>query len=94
MTADRGQEVRDCNRVHDALVFEVTDPPGMASKDRKRRQETRPPSPPHRAKLLKIADKACNVFDVLYHPAEGWSREVKTLVLSSNCTTATHFLIT
>jgi hypothetical protein len=93
MTADRGQEVRDCNRVHDALVFEVTDPPGMASNDRKRRQEARPPSLP-RAKLLKIADKACNVFDALHHPDEGWSREVITLVLSSNCTTATHFLIT
>ncbi len=62
------REVRD-------LVAEVTDPPGLPSEERKRHQEAQAPRLSLRAKLLKLADKACNVFDVAHFPGAGWSVE-------------------
>lgn len=60
-----GPEVRD-------LVAEVTDDKSLAKAERKKRQQEHAPHLSDRAKLIKIADKTCNVRDVGHSPPTDW----------------------
>ena len=63
-----GREVR-------LLVEEMTDDKRLKKEDRKRLQIEHARSASHRAKLIKLADKICNVRDVVHSPPDGWSLE-------------------
>ena len=63
-----GTEVR-------SVVEEVTDDKNLPKQERKRLQIEHAPHLSDRAKQLKLADKACNVIDVIENPAVGWSLE-------------------
>lgn len=60
-----------------AIVEEVTDVKWLESKSRKRLQVARASRASERAKLVKIADKICNLRDILASPPKGWSLERK-----------------
>ncbi len=66
-----GSEVRD-------LVDEVTDDQSLPRAERKRRQIEHAPHLSDRAKLIKIADKICNVRDVGHDPPDDWSEARRT----------------
>jgi len=55
------------------LVMEVTDDKSLPKPERKRLQVEHAPHKSHRAKLLKLADKICNVGDILHTPPADWS---------------------
>jgi guanosine-3',5'-bis(diphosphate) 3'-pyrophosphohydrolase len=55
------------------LVAEVTDDPALSSAERKLTQEREASSKSPRAKLLRLADKTCNVHDITYRPPPEWS---------------------
>ena len=55
------------------LVMEVTDDKSLPKPERKRLQVENAPHKSHRAKLLKLADKICNVGDILHTPPADWS---------------------
>ena len=57
------------------LVAEVTDDPSLSSAQRKLTQEREASSKSPRAKLLRLADKTCNVHDITYRPPPDWSVE-------------------
>jgi guanosine-3',5'-bis(diphosphate) 3'-pyrophosphohydrolase len=61
-----GREVR-------ALVEELTDEPGLARAERKRRQVEHAPAASVRAKLIKLADKICNARDAAHSPPASWN---------------------
>lgn len=61
-----GKTVRD-------LVREVTDDKILEKNERKRRQIEHAPNLSPRAKLIKLADKTCNVREVLENPPADWS---------------------
>ncbi len=63
-----GQEVAD-------IVLEVTDDKSLAKDERKRLQVTHARSISRRAKLVKLADKICNVRDIADCPPASWSLE-------------------
>jgi guanosine-3',5'-bis(diphosphate) 3'-pyrophosphohydrolase len=63
-----GDEVAD-------LVAEVTDVHWLKSDVRKRLQVSRAAHSTDRAKLVKLADKICNLRDMAAHPPQGWSLE-------------------
>jgi len=63
-----GQEVAD-------IVLEVTDDKSLAKDERKRLQVTHARSSSRRAKLVKLADKICNVRDIAGCPPASWSLE-------------------
>lgn len=63
-----GQEVAD-------IVLEVTDDKSLAKDERKRLQVTHARSISRRAKLVKLADKICNVRDIADCPPANWSTE-------------------
>jgi len=56
-----------------ALVLEVTDPP-LTQSERKRLEIEHAPHLSPRAKLIKLADKICNVADTASNPPASWSR--------------------
>lgn len=58
-----------------ALVLEVTDDKSLPKQVRKQLQVEAAPHKTHSAKLLKLADKICNVDDILVSPPEDWSLE-------------------
>lgn len=60
-----------------AIVEEVTDVKWLASKARKRLQVARAGRASLRAKQVKLADKICNLRDLLASPPKGWSLERK-----------------
>jgi guanosine-3',5'-bis(diphosphate) 3'-pyrophosphohydrolase len=60
-----------------AIVEEVTDVKWLASKSRKRLQVARAGRSSLRAKQVKLADKICNLRDVLASPPKEWSLERK-----------------
>ena len=60
-----GLEVRD-------LVAEVTDDKSLEKNERKRRQVEHTSHMSKRAKVIKIADKTCNVRDIAMSPPKGW----------------------
>ena len=57
------------------VVEEVSDDKNLPKQERKRLQIEHAPHLSDQAKQLKLADKACNVLDVIEHPAVGWSRD-------------------
>jgi guanosine-3',5'-bis(diphosphate) 3'-pyrophosphohydrolase len=56
------------------LVEEVTDDKRLSKIERKRLQIERAPLLSEKAKLVKLADKICNLRDVADGPPVGWSR--------------------
>ena len=55
-----------------AVVEEVTDDKSLPKEERKRLQIEHAPRASTRAKLVKIADKICNVRDVTHSPPADW----------------------
>jgi len=58
-----------------ALVLEMSDDKRLPKQERKRLQVEHAPFISTRAKQIKLADKCCNVRDVLEDPPENWSPE-------------------
>ena len=56
-----------------SIVEEVTDDKQLPKAERKRLQIHHAPTISDEAKLVKLADKICNVRDVLESPPAGWS---------------------
>jgi guanosine-3',5'-bis(diphosphate) 3'-pyrophosphohydrolase len=57
------------------LVQEMTDDKRLPKAERKRLQVAHAKEASHRAKLIKLADKICNVRDVTHAPPADWSLE-------------------
>lgn len=57
------------------LVAEVTDDKSLAKSERKRLQIEHTAELSDRAKLIKIADKTCNVRDVAHSPPDDWDMQ-------------------
>lgn len=60
-----------------AVVLEVTDDMALEYRERKQQQIDRAPHASPQAKLVKLADKICNLRDILAHPPSGWSLQRK-----------------
>ena len=60
-----------------AIVLEVTDDKSLEKHVRKRLQIEHAPHLSDEAKLVKLADKICNLRDVLASPPAGWPPECK-----------------
>lgn len=60
-----------------ALVLEVSDDKNLPKPERKRRQIEKAPFLSSRARLLKLADKICNIRDITYFPPQNWSWQRK-----------------
>ena len=58
-----------------ALVLEVTDDKSLPKQVRKQLQVEAAPHKTYSAKLLKLADKICNVHNILATPPADWSLE-------------------
>lgn len=65
-----GQEVAD-------IVAEVTDDKSLPTAERKRRQVEHAPYMSEQAKLVKLADKICNLRDIVASPPATWTIERK-----------------
>lgn len=63
-----GEEIRD-------IVLEVTDDKSLPKSDRKRLQIEHAIHASHKAKLVKLADKICNLRDIASSPPANWSLE-------------------
>jgi guanosine-3',5'-bis(diphosphate) 3'-pyrophosphohydrolase len=59
------------------LVLEVTDDKNLPKEERKKMQVLHALHKSPLAKKLKLADKICNVYDILHHPPGNWSVERK-----------------
>lgn len=59
------------------VVAEVTDDKSLVKTERKRLQVEHAPHASPAAKLVKLADKICNLRDMLAAPPAGWSAERK-----------------
>lgn len=70
-----GHEVR-------ALVEEVTDDKTLPKAERKRRQVESAPRASVAAQQIKIADKTCNILDIIHHPPLHWSLERRVQYLN------------
>jgi guanosine-3',5'-bis(diphosphate) 3'-pyrophosphohydrolase len=60
-----------------AIVAEVTDDKGLPKSLRKRMQVETAPRISHQAKRVKLADKICNLEDIMASPPTGWAEERK-----------------
>lgn len=60
-----------------AIVLEVTDDKSLAKEVRKEEQVRHAPHISTEAKLAKLADKICNLRDILASPPADWSAERK-----------------
>ena len=60
-----------------ATVLDVTDDKSLDKHDRKQRQIEHAPHISKEAKLVKLADKICNLRDILSSPPADWSPERK-----------------
>lgn len=60
-----------------SIVLEVTDDKSLPKEERKRRQIEHAPHMPPQAKLVKLADKICNLRDILACPPADWPAERK-----------------
>lgn len=58
-----------------SLVMEVTDDRSLTSMERKRLEIEHAPHLTPRAKLIKLADKICNVADTASNPPTSWTRQ-------------------
>ncbi|MGH8613286.1 MAG: HD domain-containing protein [Gammaproteobacteria bacterium] len=56
-----------------AIVMEVTDDKGLLKLERKRLQVENAPALSHQARLVKLADKICNLRDVNASPPADWN---------------------
>jgi len=56
-----------------SLVLEVTDDKNLPKQERKRLQIETAPVKSYGAKLIKLADKSCNVRNLVTMPPKGWS---------------------
>ena len=70
-----GEIEKEFGRTIAGLVAEVTDDPGLSSAARKLAQEAEAPFKSHRAKLIRLADKTCNVHDITFAPPPNWSAD-------------------
>jgi GTP diphosphokinase / guanosine-3',5'-bis(diphosphate) 3'-diphosphatase len=70
LTREFGQEVT-------AIVLEVTDDKTLPKAERKRRQVEHAVAISRRAKLVKLADKICNLRDIVASPPADWPVERK-----------------
>jgi GTP diphosphokinase / guanosine-3',5'-bis(diphosphate) 3'-diphosphatase len=59
------------------IVIEVTDDKGLPKAERKKLQITNAPHKSTEAKKLKLADKICNISDIIHNPPEDWSAKRK-----------------
>jgi GTP diphosphokinase / guanosine-3',5'-bis(diphosphate) 3'-diphosphatase len=59
------------------IVREVTDDKTLPKTERKRLQEEYSPHASRQAKQLKIADKICNIRDIVHNPPTNWPIERK-----------------
>lgn len=59
------------------LVLEVTDDKSLPKEIRKQLQIETAPHKSTRAKMLKLADKLCNVRDIVQYPPADWSMKRK-----------------
>jgi guanosine-3',5'-bis(diphosphate) 3'-pyrophosphohydrolase len=59
------------------LVAEVSDDKNLKKQERKRLQEEHASSLSARARVIKLADKTCNLRDVVQDPPVGWELERK-----------------
>ncbi|MDR3554955.1 MAG: HD domain-containing protein [Syntrophobacteraceae bacterium] len=66
---------RDFGKVVRSLILEVTDDKSLPKETRKELQVQHAPHLSPGAKLIKIADKICNIKDVIYSPPPNWSIE-------------------
>jgi guanosine-3',5'-bis(diphosphate) 3'-pyrophosphohydrolase len=64
---------REFGRIVCDVVLEVTDDKRLPKAERKRRQVASAADASDAAKLVKLADKICNVRDVASHPPQKWS---------------------
>ena len=64
---------REFGRVIRDVVLEVTDDNTLPKAERKRRQVESAAAASDAAKLVKLADKICNVRDIASHPPANWS---------------------
>lgn len=60
-----------------SVVLEVTDDKSLRKADRKQQQIDHAPHISHEAKLVKLADKICNLRDIISSPPSGWPVERK-----------------
>lgn len=60
-----------------SVVLEVTDDKSLEKNVRKQRQIEHAPHISYEAKLVKLADKICNLRDILGSPPASWSAERK-----------------
>jgi guanosine-3',5'-bis(diphosphate) 3'-pyrophosphohydrolase len=60
-----------------SIVLEVTDDKNLTKEERKKLQVLHASHKSLLAKKLKLADKICNVYDILHHPPGSWSVERK-----------------
>ncbi len=60
-----------------SIVLEVTDDKSLAKEVRKEEQVRHAPHISTEAKLVKLADKICNLRDILVSPPADWSAERK-----------------
>jgi guanosine-3',5'-bis(diphosphate) 3'-pyrophosphohydrolase len=65
-----GHEVAD-------IVLELTDDKRLSKEERKARQVQHASTRSVKARMVKLADKICNVSDILHHPPHDWSEERK-----------------
>ena len=65
-----------------AVVLEVTDDKTLLKSERKRLQVEHAGSISNRAKLVKLADKICNVRDIAHSPPATWPLERKQAYLA------------
>lgn len=64
------------------VVEEVTDDKRLPKEERKRLQIDHAPHVSDAAKLVKLADKTCNVLDVTHYPPGDWPRERRLAYLA------------
>ncbi|MBP2646791.1 MAG: hypothetical protein H6Q77_415 [Gemmatimonadetes bacterium] len=75
-TATTGEEIAERFGPDIArLVLEVTDDKSTPAAERKRRQVEHATALSPRARLVRLADKICNVRDMVADPPHGWSVE-------------------
>ena len=60
-----------------SVVMEVTDDKNLPKEERKRLQEVHARNISSRAKLVKLADKICNLRDILQSPPHEWAADRK-----------------
>ena len=75
-TETRSEDIREVfGEAVMALVMEVTDDKSLPKGERKRLQIETAPHKSYGAKLIKLADKSCNVRNLVTTPPKDWTME-------------------